>query len=195
MTANIDYLRILLDRAEELEPPTLDVVRYYVRSGISMPSKRYMLENDVVMVSWDFPFADRTEDGQDFGSVVLHREQDVAPTLKQLSTFLGGPKGSETNGGDVPSDPIMFHGIFPVRSASGAVSPSRYRVLWSGRREAVSILEDWKVGAMRPCPDAGVLDSQRKMRDFINDLLAYVDTSYGDGLHVMVLDPRLGANA
>lgn len=189
-SAAVDFLRVILDRAEEIEPPTVDLVRYYVRSGISMPSKRYMLENDVVMVSWDFPFADFDDPAKSFALIVLHKEQEVAPNLQKLTDFLGGAKPSSTNAGDVPVAPLMFHGIFPVRSAGGG-TPSRYRVLWSGRREVVSILEQWRIGSVVPSEDPAVIDAQNALKSFVDDLLAYVDTSYGEGLQVTILDPKL----
>src|SRR3954451_10251781 len=86
------------------------------------------------MVSWDFPFADKSE--ASFADVVLQKEPEVAPNLRKLGPFLGGEKAAKAGagnqpaegGGDGPAEPLMFHGIFPVRSAGGG-APSRYRVL------------------------------------------------------------------
>jgi hypothetical protein len=199
-STTIDFLRVILDRQEELEPPLVDLVRYYVRSGISMPSKRYMLDNDIVMVSWDFPFADKSD--ASFADVVLQKEPEVAPNLRKLGPFLGGEKAAKSGGGnqpaegggDGPAEPLMFHGIFPVRSAGGG-APSRYRVLWSGRREVVSILEEWRLGAIRPSNDSAATDAQNFLVHFLDDLLSYVNTSFGDGLYVTILDPRVALAA
>lgn len=186
----IDLLRILLDRAEAIEPPTVSLVRYNVRSGVSLPSKPYMAANDIVGVSWDLPFAD--SDGEDtFGNIVPNLEAQVATRLEELQDLLGGAAPSKSNKGDAVVLPLKFHGVFPVRGGNGAIA--RLRVLWSGPRSAVSVLEDWRLGARRskPTDPANVIAAETALISFVAHVLSYVDTRFGEDLVVSVLDPRL----